>query len=156
MTKVSRDVTVFLIEDDDIDAMSIKRSFRKLRIGNPIKRAVDGVEAFEMLSAGEVTAPFIILLDLQMPRMGGVEFLQEIRKDPKYSSSVVFVLTTSKNDQDIVNSYKKNIAGYFLKEETGKEFLDIVTMLEGYWTIAHLPVPSFENSPLKNSGQIKL
>ena len=141
MTEKNSDVTIFLIEDDDIDAMSVERCFRKLRIVNPIIRAVDGQEALEMLASGAISAPYIILLDLQMPRMGGLEFLQEIRKDPQYGSSVIFVLTTSKGDEDILTSYKQNIAGYFLKEESGNEFLDIVTVLQGYWKVAQLPNP---------------
>jgi CheY-like chemotaxis protein len=144
MTKNYSDVTIFMIEDDDIDAMEVKRCFQKLRVANPIKRAVDGIDALEMLSTGQVAAPFIILLDLQMPRMGGIEFLHQIRKDPEYSSSVIFVLTTSKADEDVLNSYKQNIAGYLLKEQSGVQFIDVIAMLERYWKIAKLPVlPNF-------------
>ena len=87
----------------------------------------------------DVPKPYIILLDLNMPRMGGLEFLEEIRKDPELKSSVVFILTTSSDDRDITSSYEKFVAGYFIKEETGVEFENITDMLSGYWKIVHLP-----------------
>jgi CheY-like chemotaxis protein len=134
-----QEVTLLLIEDDDVDAMTIERAFKKLRIGNSLVRACDGLTALEMLDSGEVPSPFIILLDLQMPRMNGLEFLEHIRNTPKYASSIVFVLTTSKSDEDMIASYKHNIAGYFLKSAAGDEFLEIVNLLDGYWKIVHFP-----------------
>ena len=74
-----------------------------------------------------------------MPRMNGLEFLEALRKDPKHASSIVFVLTTSKADEDMISSYKHNVAGYFLKNSAGDEFLDIVNVLDGYWKIVHFP-----------------
>ena len=74
-----------------------------------------------------------------MPRLNGLEFLHEIRQDQNLNQSTIFVLTTSKSDEDIMASYKKNIAGYFIKEQVGEEFLDIAKMLKGYWKIVHLP-----------------
>lgn len=133
------EVTLLLVEDDDVDAMTIERAFKKLKIGNDLVRACDGLEALEILNAGGVSSPYIILLDLQMPRMNGLEFLEAIRNNPKYASSVVFVLTTSKADEDMISSYKKNIAGYFLKSAAGDEFLEIVHLLHGYWKIVHFP-----------------
>jgi len=128
-----------LIEDDDVDAMAIERSFIKARVGNPIVRAANGLEALALLKGGKVTLPYIILLDLNMPRMNGLEFLTELRNDPTIADSIVFVLTTSDKDEDIVSSYKKNVAGYFVKNEAGVGFSNIVAMLEGYWKIALLP-----------------
>lgn len=132
-------ISLLLVEDDDIDAMYIMRDFKKRRIGNPFVRAVDGLDALEKLRAGEVSKPYIILLDLQMPRMNGLEFLKEIRNDPELEHAVVFVLTTSKDEQDITSSYKSHIAGYFIKEAPGEGFLSIVELLDGYWKLAHLP-----------------
>jgi CheY-like chemotaxis protein len=135
----NKEVTILLVEDDDVDAMTIERAFKKLRIGNTIVRACDGLEAFELLNDSVLASPFIILLDLQMPRMNGLEFLEALRKDPKHASSIVFVLTTSKADEDMISSYKHNVAGYFLKNSAGDEFLDIVNVLDGYWKIVHFP-----------------
>ena len=139
MSEKQKEVTLLLIEDDDIDAMSITRAFKKMYISNKIIRANDGLEGLELLRSGAVPSPYIILLDLQMPRLNGIEFLEEIREDPKLAQSTVFVLTTSKSDEDITASYKKNIAGYFIKEQVGEGFLDIVKMLKGYWKIVHFP-----------------
>jgi CheY-like chemotaxis protein len=134
------EVTLFLIEDDNIDAMSIKREFKRRKIANPIIRAKDGVEAFEFLNSGKISRPFVILLDLQMPRMNGLEFLTKLRADNDYKKSVVFVLTTSEDEHDIFKSYELNIAGYFIKDELGEGFIGIVDILDGYWKVVHLPV----------------
>lgn len=136
-------ICLFVVEDDDVDFLTVQRSLRKKRIANPVIRARDGVEALEMLAQEKVPKPFIILLDLQMPRMTGIEFLRQLRSNPAYNSfnnSVVFVLSTSNDEQDILNSYKEFVAGYFVKEETGDGFLQMADMLDGYWKIVHLPV----------------
>ncbi|MBQ0799266.1 MAG: response regulator [Porticoccaceae bacterium] len=132
-------VTLLLVEDDDVDAMAIQRGFFEQRILNPIVRARDGLEALELLRSGTVPDPYIILLDLQMPRMNGFEFLDEIRSDPRLHNSVVFVLTTSTVEQDIADSYQKNIAGYFTKDMSNEAYLNIINLLDGYWKIVHLP-----------------
>ena len=139
MDDLAKEVTLFLVDDDDIDAMAVERGFLKQRISNPVVRARDGLQALEMLSAGSIKPPFIVLLDLQMPRMGGLEFLQEIRQDPELKSSVIFILTTSGHDEDVLASYNLNIAGYILKENTGEGFLDIINMLQAYWKVVLLP-----------------
>ncbi|OUR60646.1 two-component system response regulator [Colwellia sp. 39_35_sub15_T18] len=139
MAKKPTDVTLLLVEDDDIDAMTIERSFLKQRIANPIVRAYDGIEALDLLRKGDVSRPLIVLLDLQMPRMGGIEFLKEIRADESLSDLVVFVLTTSKSEEDMLLSYRQHIAGYFVKGEAGEKFLDIVNVLDSYWKVVHLP-----------------
>jgi len=132
-------LTILLVEDDDVDAQGIKRSFSKKRIANTIVRAHDGLEALGLLRTGGITSPYIILLDLQMPRMNGLEFLAEIRKDENLQASVVFVLTTSHAEEDITAAYSKQIAGYFVKDDVGAGFCEMLEMLEGYWKIAHLP-----------------
>jgi CheY-like chemotaxis protein len=139
MLKNSKDVTLLLVEDDDIDAMTVERSFIKQRIANPIVRAYDGIEALEMLRNKKVVRPLVILLDLQMPRMGGIEFLKELRADKDLSDLVVFVLTTSKSESDMLSTYKQHIAGYFVKGEVGEKFLGIIDVFESYWRIVHLP-----------------
>lgn len=132
-------VTIFLVEDDDIDAMAIKRSLRKNCIGNDIVRAYDGLDAFDKLKNEEIASPYIILLDIQMPRINGIEFLQKLRADEALCQSIVFVLTTSKREQDIMASYHENIAGYFVKNEVGENFIDMISLLKNYWKIVHLP-----------------
>jgi len=139
MENKTKEVTLFLVEDDDVDAMTIERSFKKSKIGNPIIRAIDGLHALDLMRADEVSRPYILLLDLHMPRMGGIEFLEELRRDEFLANTVVFVLTTSKVETDIFDSYKYNIAGYYLKEEAGESFMNIVNVLESYWKVVHLP-----------------
>ncbi len=134
-----KQATILLVEDDDIDAMIVERAFNKLRIANPLVRAKDGIIALELLRNKTVAHPFIILLDLNMPRMGGLEMLHELRNDEQLNSSVVFVLTTSKDDEDKTAAYSKNIAGYILKERLQNNFGDLVQLLDHYWRIVELP-----------------
>ena len=131
---------ILLVEDDDIDALSVMRAFSKLKIANPIVRAKDGIEALEILKNQEVEHPYLILLDLNMPRMGGLELLNTLRHDPSLESSVVFVLTTSKDDQDKLAAYKQHIAGYIVKEKLDDGFEDLVKLLDHYWRLVELPV----------------
>ncbi|WP_448554138.1 response regulator [Thalassotalea montiporae] len=140
MTKFGEQVTLLVVEDDDIDFMTIERSFARERIGNKIIRAHHGEEALSLLLNDAVPHPFVVLLDLQMPKMGGLEFLAQVRSNENTANAIIFVLTTSDDEQDIVSSYSQNVAGYFVKDEAGKEFVEIVSLLQGYWRIAHLPV----------------
>ena len=82
---------------------------------------------------------FIVLLDLQMPRMNGLEFLTKLRASDHYKNSVVFVLTTSQDEHDIFESYQLNVAGYFVKDEVGEGFIRMIDILDGYWKVVHLP-----------------
>ncbi|WP_240009591.1 response regulator [Marinomonas algicola] len=135
----NKTVTLFIIDDDDVDVLGIQRALKKLKIANPTMRAKDGVEALEMLRQGHVRKPFIALLDINMPRMNGIDMLSELRADPKLFDSVVFILTTSRDDQDKFEAYKKNVAGYIVKKQVGEAFLSIVEMLGNYWRIVELP-----------------
>lgn len=140
------DAKLLLIEDDDVDAMAVERGLRKAKIANQLIRAKDGIDAFELLRGSKngspILEPFIILLDLNMPRMDGFGFLDELRKDPAYHQTVVFVLTTSKEDQDRARAYDSHVAGYIVKSEAGKDFLDLITMIDHYWRIVKLPKPA--------------
>lgn len=134
-----KSASILLVDDDDVDAMSVKRAFTRMRIANPIIRAKDGIEALEILMAGDITDPYLILLDLNMPRMGGIEMLNHIRSNPKLETSVVFVLTTSKDDEDKLAAYKQHIAGYIVKERLDEGFEELVKMLDHYWKLVELP-----------------
>jgi CheY-like chemotaxis protein len=134
-----REVSLLMIEDDDIDATAMKRALHKLKLLNPIYRARDGLEGIELLRAGEIPSPYIILLDLNMPRMNGLEFLEELRADPALTHSVVFVLTTSKSDEDILAAYREHVAGYLFKQRMDNDFLQVVGLLNHYWRIIELP-----------------
>ncbi len=136
-----KEVSLLMVEDDDIDATALKRALQKLKLLNPIYRARDGLEAIEILRADGVPPPYIILLDLNMPRMNGLEFLEELRSDPKLTQSIVFVLTTSKSDEDIFAAYREHVAGYLLKQRMDNDFLQVVGLLNHYWRIVEIPHP---------------
>jgi CheY-like chemotaxis protein len=136
-------VTVLLVEDNDVDVEGIRRAFRRQRIANPIVVARDGIEALDRLrgtngSAG-IARPYLILLDLAMPRMNGIEFLAALRADPQLDDSIVFVLTTSSSDEDKVRSYAHKVAGYIVKSELGEGFVRLLGLLDNYWRIVEFP-----------------
>jgi CheY-like chemotaxis protein len=136
-------VHVLLVEDDEVEAEAIQRAFRKHRIANPITVAPDGVEALKILRGeggdSDVSQPFIILLDINMPRMGGLEFLANLRQDAILKRSIVFVLTTSDREEDKVAAYNGQVAGYLLKTRVGEEFLGLIEMLDVYWRVVEFP-----------------
>jgi CheY-like chemotaxis protein len=135
--------TLLVVEDDEVDLMAIKRGFKQQKIANDLVAAKDGVEALRILRGGPgrepLPKPYIILLDLNMPRMNGFEFLGELRQDPVLRTSVVFVLTTSKSDEDRARAYASNVAGFNVKADAGRCFLDAIEMLDHYWKIVELP-----------------
>lgn len=135
-----REVSLLMVEDDDIDATALKRALQKLKLLNPVYRARDGLEGLEMLRSGEVPSPYIILLDLNMPRMNGLEFLEELRSDSSLTHAIVFVLTTSKSDEDVMAAYREHVAGYLLKQRMDNDFLQVVSLLNHYWRIIELPI----------------
>ena len=139
-------VHFLLVEDDEIAVRAIKMAFAKQNVTNPIHVAADGVEALQMLR-GEggrpaLPRPYLILLDLNMPRMSGHQFLQEIRSDPDLCESIVFVLTTSDDDRDKQAAYEHNIAGYLVKSRAGGDFLDTVRLLDQFQLTVHFPPDS--------------
>ncbi|MET3601282.1 response regulator [Martelella mangrovi] len=136
-----RQATIFVVDDDDVDVISIQRNLKKLRLLNPVVRARDGQEALDMLRGGQVPAPYIILLDLNMPRLGGLEFLRILRGDPVLTNAIVFVLTTSQADEDITAAYRDHVAGYMLKQRVGDDFLNLIGLIEHYWRLVELPSP---------------
>ena len=138
----SQPVNILLVDDDDVDVKAVVRALKQLKIANPLVRAKDGIEALEMLrSEDQVPLPYLILLDINMPRMNGIEFLAELRKDSALSSAIVFVLTTSQADEDKMAAYSKHVAGYIVKKQVGDGFMKVMQMLDHYWRVVELPVP---------------
>lgn len=136
-------ITLLLVDDDDVDVRIVKRSLQKQRINNPLVVARDGVEALEILRGQDghppLKQPLLILLDLNMPRMGGLEFLQELRADPMLSNSIVFVLTTSNDQRDRDSAYDSNVAGYLLKSKAGRDLMNHFPLLERYLLSVQFP-----------------
>lgn len=140
---MSKDVTFLIVEDDDVDIIALERAFDQLKISNRKLIARNGVEGLEFLRGEggreKINSPFIILLDLNMPRMNGLEFLEDIRNDPALRQSIVFVLTTSDDDRDKVSAYEKHVAGYIVKSDPSNGFMKAITMLDHYWRVVELP-----------------
>ena len=137
---MEKTLNILLIEDDQVDVMNVKRAFDKNRIANPLYTAGDGIEALQMLRTGKVPRDRrIVLLDLNMPRMNGIEFLRELRSDPDLSLTPVVVLTTSDDERDKIDAYNLNVAGYLLKPVTFINFVEVMATLNKYWTLVELP-----------------
>lgn len=136
-----REATILIVDDDDIDAMGIQRALTQRKLLNPVVRARDGLEALRLLRLpGVVQRPCLILLDLNMPRMNGIEFLEQLRSDPELSRLVVFVLTTSEQDSDKLAAYQFNVAGYIVKRQVAEGFMQVMEMLDHYWRVVELPL----------------
>lgn len=136
MTK-NRMVNILLVEDDDIDAKAFLRAFEKLKIANPVTVAKDGVEGWEILQ--QLPRPYLIVMDINMPRMNGIELLTKIRASDDYHDSIVFILTTSTDEQDKFDAYNLNAAGYMLKTDMGASFTRAIAMVENYWKVVEFP-----------------
>ena len=137
-------ITILHVEDDEMDVMSLQRSFRKARIANEIVNASNGEDALDILRGTNgrdmLAPPYVLLIDINMPRMNGIELLREIRADHGLRHIVAFVLTTSDHEADILTAYDQNVAGYLLKRDAGTQFLRAVSMLENFWNLVEFPV----------------
>jgi len=131
--------TILLVEDDKIDVRSVQRSFKDLRVTNPLIVTHNGEEALEYLKNDTGKHPGLILLDLRMPRMDGIEFLKIIREDDKLKIIPVVILTTSKEDEDKMDSFNLGIAGYMMKPVSYKDFVEVIRTIKLYWTLSESP-----------------
>lgn len=134
-------ISFLVVDDDAVAVMAIKRAIRNMRLTNPVETAGDGLEALQRLRGEDGAAlqrPYIILLDLNMPRMGGLEFLSNLREDVELANSVVFVMTTSDAPGDIAGAYSHKIAGYILKDDAQDSFKAAIGMLNAYTEIVSL------------------
>lgn len=137
-------INILLVEDDDVDVMNVKRAFKKYKITNPLYIAGNGLEALSMLrQSGDLPkvpeSRRLVLLDLNMPKMNGLEFLHEIREDEKLKRTPVIVLTTSDEDKDRIEAYNLNVAGYILKPVTFINFAEVMVALNKYWALCEMP-----------------
>lgn len=134
---MNKKASVLLVEDDEVDVMNVQRAFKKNSFQHPLYIANNGLEALSLLKGSSGTllnpTPKIILLDINMPKMGGIEFLQELRKDPLLSAISVFVLTSSNEDYDKIAAYNLNVAGYILKPVSFESFSQALATLGAYW-----------------------
>lgn len=130
---------IMLVDDDDVDAIITQRAINDLKITNELIRKVDGEDAIEYLRNENDTKPCVILLDLNMPRMNGFEFLKEVKADDALKRIPIIVLTTSDVDQNVLDSFNLGVAGYIVKPVDYKQFVEAMKMINMYWTLSQLP-----------------
>lgn len=130
---------ILLVEDDQVDVMTVKRALKEIRVTNPVVNLENGEEALKYLRDPASVKPCIILLDLNMPIMNGIEFLQVAKQDTKLKRIPVVVLTTSEEQQDKVNSFEWGVAGYMAKPVDYRQFVEVMRSIDAYWTISEMP-----------------
>lgn len=131
---------ILLIEDDSVDAMTVKRAMRDLHITNDLVHAINGEDAMKYLEDHDKEKPFVILLDLNMPKMNGIEFLRTVKSKLILKTIPVIVFTTSKEKQDIHESFQLGAAGYMTKPVDYAKFVDVLSTVMLYWNASELPV----------------
>ena len=131
--------SILLVEDDSVDAMTVKRAFGELKVKNELIRAINGEAALNYLREHLDQKPCVILLDLNMPKMNGIEFLKVMKADDELRPIPVVVLTTSKDDRDKMESFKACVAGYIVKPVDYRKFVEAMKILNLYWTLSEIP-----------------
>ena len=130
---------ILLLEDDTVDAMTVKRALKELKILNPLVRSCNGEEGLAYLRDEKNPRPCVILLDLNMPKMNGLEFLKVVKNDEQFKRIPAIVLTTSKDDQERIRGFQLNISGYIIKPVDYSKFVEAVRILNLYWTLSEMP-----------------
>jgi len=130
---------ILVLEDDIVDSMTIRRALKENEILNEVIIKKDGEDALEYLQDVSNERPGIILLDLNMPRMNGLEFLKVIKTDERLLSIPVVILTTSRSEQDKIDTFKLGVAGYMIKSVNYQEFVKVVRTIKTYWEISEFP-----------------
>ena len=130
---------ILLVEDDDVDAMSVKRALNDLKVINPLVHKQNGEEALQYLRTEGKNRCCIILLDLNMPKMNGVEFLKILKADEMLKKIPIVVLTTSEDEKDRIETFNLSVAGYMVKPADYKKFIETIRLIDLYWTLNELP-----------------
>ena len=130
---------ILLLEDDTVDAMTVKRALKDIKVLNPLVRTANGEEGLAYLRDEKNEKPCVILLDLNMPKMNGIEFLKVAKGDEKLKKIPAIVMTTSKDDKDWIQSFNLNVAGYIVKPIDYLKFVEAIRIINLYWTLSELP-----------------
>lgn len=130
---------ILVVEDDQVDTITVIRALNEIQVTNPLVHVENGEEALDYLQDSKTEKPCIILLDLNMPIMNGIEFLQAVKNDKQLKRIPVVVLTTSEEQQDKLNSFELGIAGYMSKPVDYRQFVDVIRSIDAYWTISEMP-----------------
>ena len=135
---LNADETILLVEDDRVDIMTVQRALKKNEIGNPLHIARTGLEALDMLRGENgreqiSPPPALILLDLNLPKMSGIEFLRELREDPKLKELRIIVLTSSNEPKDRAAAFEYDVDDYIVKPHSFDEFTRAVATILALW-----------------------
>ena len=130
---------ILVVDDDKIDVMTIERALKEIKVSNRIETASNGEEALSILRSPAHEHPCLILLDLNMPKMNGLEFLKEFKQDENLKKIPVVILTTSREERDKVESFNNGIAGYMVKPVDYKQFVDVMKTIDLYWSLSEFP-----------------
>ncbi|MDH5604927.1 MAG: response regulator [Cyclobacteriaceae bacterium] len=130
---------ILLVEDDLVDSMTVKRALKELNVSNSVIHARNGEEAIQYLQGESNEKPCLILLDINMPKMNGIEFLRERKGDTHINIIPTIVLTTSNDDKDKFNSFSLNIAGYMVKPVDYRKFVEVMKAIKQYWSLSESP-----------------
>ena len=132
-------IPILLVEDDQVDVMTVKRALKEIHVTNPVVNLENGEEALKYLRDPNSVKTCIILLDLNMPIMNGIEFLQVAKRDVQLKRIPVVVLTTSEEQQDKLSSFDLGVAGYMAKPVDYRQFVEVMRTIDAYWTISEVP-----------------
>ncbi|MDA8363241.1 MAG: response regulator [Gammaproteobacteria bacterium] len=131
---------ILLVEDDDVDAMAVYRAFKALHITNRLDRTENGERALAYLHGKLQDLPCLVLLDINMPIMGGIEFLRAVKDNAYVLRHIpIVVLTTSSEQQDKMESFNLGVAGYMKKPVDYQQFVETVRTIDRYWTVSEMP-----------------
>jgi CheY-like chemotaxis protein len=130
---------ILLVDDDEVDIMTIRRALKEIHVVNPSVSRENGEQALAYLRDSANETPCLILLDLNMPVMNGIEFLQVVKSDDQLKRFPVVVLTTSEEEQDKVNSFNFGVAGYMAKPVNYRQFVEMMRSIDLYWSCSEMP-----------------
>lgn len=130
---------ILLVEDDQVDAMTVRRALKELHVANRLEHVENGEEALAYLRDSERERPCLILLDINMPVMNGIEFLQAVKAAPELKRIPVVALTTSDEQKDKVETFELGVAGYMRKPVDYQQFVEIIRTIDAYWTLSESP-----------------
>jgi len=137
--EMKTDETILLVEDDVVDAMTVKRALKDLNVTNTLVIQGNGEEALAYLRDENNQKPCIIISDLNMPKMNGIELLRALKQDGQLRRIPAVVLTTSKGEQDRFETFDLSVAGYMIKPVEYPQFVEVVRNINLYWTLSELP-----------------
>jgi len=130
---------ILLVEDDSVDVMTVKRALKDLKVTNKLVHKENGEEALDYLKDKDTENPCVILLDLNMPKMGGIDFTHAIKAEEELKKIPIVILTTSDEQQDVIESFNLGVAGYIIKPVDYKKFVESIRIIDLYWTLSKLP-----------------